>query len=143
MKIPVTLNEMPFTFDTTPSEKLVSALRREKILSVKNSCNTKTCGGCYILLDDKVIASCHIPVGLVKNSKIITLEHFSKTEFLHTKLKKIDFSNCNIQDIGVIANDVCGMIVSPEQALMLVSLLGIVIKDEQRSKINFDYLISR
>jgi carbon-monoxide dehydrogenase small subunit len=90
MKIPVTLNEMPFTFDTTPSEKLVSALRREKILSVKNSCNTKTCGGCYILLDDKVIASCHIPVGLVKNSKIITLEHFSKTEFYSDIIKGFD-----------------------------------------------------
>lgn len=54
---------------------------------------------------------------------------FEETEFLHTKLNEIDFSNCNINDIKVVSNDVRGIIVNQEQALMLVSLLGIIIKD--------------
>ena len=55
--------------------------------------------------------------------------NFEETEFLHTKLDGIDFGNCNIDRISVLASDVKGMIVNPEQALMLISLLGINIKD--------------
>lgn len=55
--------------------------------------------------------------------------NFEETEFLHTQLGGIDFSNCNIFNIAVLANDVKGIIVNTEQALMLISLLGIEIKD--------------
>lgn len=105
MKIQVTLNDSPFVFDANPSEKLVDVLRREKILSVKHSCNTTTCGSCYILLDNKVVPSCHIPVGLVKNSNIITLEYFSKTEFCLDILKGFDkagISLCGYCNAGKI-----------------------------------------
>ena len=53
---------------------------------------------------------------------------FEKTEFLNTKLKGIDFSSCNINDISIGPNDIKGTIVSQEQALVLISLFGIIIK---------------
>lgn len=87
MKIPLILNEKPYIFEADPSEMLVSVLRREKILSVKLGCKTTTCGSCYVLLDKKVVPSCHVPVGLVKDCNLITLEHFSKSEFYSDIIK--------------------------------------------------------
>lgn len=54
--------------------------------------------------------------------------NFSDVEFLNTKLAGLDFSNCNIDDIGVSVSDIRGVTVNSEQALMLISLLGIVVK---------------
>lgn len=54
--------------------------------------------------------------------------NFGSSEFLNTVLKGIDFSSCNISDIGVSPNDVKGIVVNVEQALMLISLLGIIVK---------------
>ena len=45
------------------------------------------------------------------------------------KAENIDFSNCNINEIGVSSNDIKGVIVNSEQALMLISLFGIIIKE--------------
>ena len=41
----------------------------------------------------------------------------------------IDFSNCNINEIGVSSNDIKGIIVNSEQALMLITLFGIIVKE--------------
>lgn len=105
MKIPVTLNERSYTFDADPSEKLINILRREKLISVKYGCQSVSCGACYILLDDRTVASCHIPVGIVRNSSIVTLEHFSKTEFFADIMKgfeKAGISLCGYCNAGKI-----------------------------------------
>jgi hypothetical protein len=47
---------------------------------------------------------------------------------LNTSLKGLDFSNCIIDRIGVRGDDIRGMIVNDSQALMLISLFGIVVK---------------
>lgn len=54
--------------------------------------------------------------------------NFNESEFLNTKLGGIDFSSCNINNIGITTNDIKGVIVSEEQALMLINLFGIVVK---------------
>lgn len=105
MKIPVLLNERDYVFDADPSEKLINVLRREKLISVKYGCQTVNCGACYILLDGKTVASCHIPAGIVKDSAIITLEHFSKTEFFQDIMKGFDkagISLCGYCNAGKI-----------------------------------------
>ena len=55
--------------------------------------------------------------------------NFRGCEFFNTSLKDIDFSSCDISDVMVKANDIKGMIVNESQALMLVNLLGIIIKE--------------
>ena len=50
------------------------------------------------------------------------------TEFFHTKLKNIDFSSCDIKDLRVLVDSLKGAIISYDQALELVLLLGIKIK---------------
>lgn len=105
MKIPVTLNEKEYILEADPAEKLVDVLRREKFTSIKHGCMTSSCGSCYILLDERVVASCHVPAGLVKGSSIITLEHFSKTEVYNDIMKgfeKAGISLCGYCNAGKI-----------------------------------------
>ena len=76
MKIPINLNKQKIVLDADPSESLLSVLRREKIFSVKCGCEHGHCGNCMVLLDDKPVNSCIIPMGVLRDSKIITLEYF-------------------------------------------------------------------
>lgn len=76
MKIPVILNDKKIVFDAEPNERLMTVLRREKLYSVKCGCEKGLCGDCSILLDDHVVPSCMIPVGMVRDRTIVTLEFF-------------------------------------------------------------------
>lgn len=76
MKIPVTLNDKKTVLEAEPSEKLMEVLRREHLYSVKCGCGRGLCGDCTILLDGHAVPSCTIPVGMVRDSTIVTLEYF-------------------------------------------------------------------
>ena len=80
MKIPVILNSEKVILDAKPTEKLSDVLRKLGLLSVKNGCGQGLCGSCTVLLDDKPVPSCIIPVGIVRNASIETLEFFSLTK---------------------------------------------------------------
>lgn len=54
---------------------------------------------------------------------------FVHTEFLSTPLKDLDFSDSEMHGISVNPQSVSGMIVNASQAVELVSLLGIVVKE--------------
>ena len=49
-------------------------------------------------------------------------------EFSGTNLKGIDLTSCEIDGIGARIEDLNGVIVSPEQAISLSGLMGIVVK---------------
>lgn len=53
-----------------------------------------------------------------------------ESEFYNTSLSGMDLSTSDIEGIGVSQNMLAGAIVNEEQALQLVRLLGIVIKEE-------------
>lgn len=80
MKIPVTLNEEKTILDVQPDESLLKILQEQGCSSAKSGCKQGLCGSCTILLNDKPVASCKIPAGLIKDAEIVTLEHFSKTD---------------------------------------------------------------
>ncbi len=80
MKIPVKINEEKLILDEQPDEKLLYVLRKRNLISAKRGCEEGKCGFCTVLLDDKPVSSCLIPVGIVKDCSIETLEHFSKTK---------------------------------------------------------------
>ncbi|MBQ3966765.1 MAG: 2Fe-2S iron-sulfur cluster binding domain-containing protein [Treponema sp.] len=79
MKIPVTLNGKKIIFEAKAEDSLLEVLRQQKLFSVKKGCGQGHCGYCTVLLDDKPVPSCLIPVGIVKGSSIVTLEYFAKT----------------------------------------------------------------
>ena len=80
MKIPVTLNGTKTILDAHADESLMKVLHKNGCPSVKSGCSGGFCGACTILLDDKPAASCKIPAGIVRNSDIVTLDYFVKTE---------------------------------------------------------------
>jgi len=79
MKIPVTINGEKIILDENPDEKLLSVLRNRNLISIKRGCEQGRCGFCTVLLNDQPVSSCLIPVGIVKDCEIITLEYFEKT----------------------------------------------------------------
>ena len=80
MKIPVTLNGSKIILEANPDESLMQVLHKNGCFSVKSGCTEGFCGACTILLDDKPISSCEIPVGIIKNNDLVTLDYFAKTE---------------------------------------------------------------
>lgn len=85
MKIPVVINDNKVVLEAEPDEKLIDILRKEKLFSVKHGCEKGFCGACTVLLDGKPVSSCIIPVGIVRDCKIVTLEHF-KSDPLYTDI---------------------------------------------------------
>lgn len=80
MKISFFLNGSKTVIDAHADEYLMKVLHKNKCTSVKSGCTSGFCGTCTVLLDDKPVASCKIPVGLVKDRDIVTLDYFVKTE---------------------------------------------------------------
>ena len=80
MKIPVTLNGTKTILDAHADESLMRVLHKNGCPTVKSGCCSGFCGTCTILLDDKPVASCKIPAGIVRNCDIVTLDYFTKTE---------------------------------------------------------------
>lgn len=81
--ISFTLNDRLATFDADNDEKLLSLLRRNKLLSAKYGCQKGKCGFCTVLIDDNPAPSCIVPVGILRNSKVVTFEHFAKTNKIY------------------------------------------------------------
>lgn len=97
------------------------------------------CKGDYVNISDSKIERLEIVLSLFKESRFINNSfkdivfdkvNFKGSEFLSNKLEGIDFSSCNISEISISSYDVKGMIVNDEQALMLISLFGIVVKSK-------------
>ncbi len=80
MKIPVTLNGNKIILDAHADESLMKVLHKNGCPSVKSGCSGGFCGSCTILLDDRPVASCKIPAGIVRDCDIVTLDYFVKTE---------------------------------------------------------------
>jgi carbon-monoxide dehydrogenase small subunit len=105
MKIPLQLNSKKTVLDAAPDELLVTVLRRYGLSSVKEGCMEGNCGACTVLIDGKPVPSCKIPVAIVRNSYIVTLEYFSTTEDYADILKgfeKADVNLCGHCDAGKI-----------------------------------------
>ncbi len=80
MQIPIILNTKKLVINTGPEETLLTILRKQKKYSVKTGCTKGICGSCTVLLDGKIVPSCKIPIGIIRNSEVITLDYFIKTE---------------------------------------------------------------
>jgi carbon-monoxide dehydrogenase small subunit len=80
MVVPFELNGSKVYIDSNPGERLVHILRRRfSLLSAKEGCLSGRCGSCMVLMNGEPVPSCVVPVFQVRNSSIVTLEHFSAT----------------------------------------------------------------
>ena len=70
MKIKFNLNGKEVEIDTLPTRRLLDVLREDfGLLSVKEGCGEGECGACAVLLDDKLVHSCLVPIANVIKRK--------------------------------------------------------------------------
>ena len=75
MKINVTLNGVPRTFNTEPGENVRHLLAREGIFSMRNGCDAQgVCGACAIILNDKMVNSCLLVAPQIDGKEITTVD---------------------------------------------------------------------
>ncbi len=98
MNIPIILNGDRIMIQASADEKLLNVLRQQKCLSVKEGCTKGTCGSCTVLLNKKPVPACKIPIALVINKEIETLEYFYKSETYSDIIK--GFSKAGIKLCG-------------------------------------------
>lgn len=79
MNISVSLNGNKTIIEADCDDSLLKVLRKLSCYKVKCGCSAGLCGSCTVLLDDKPVASCKIPVGIITNSEIVTLDYFEQT----------------------------------------------------------------
>lgn len=74
MRIELTLNGRPAVWEIEPGERLLDALRRHGVYSVKRGCETGDCGACVALLDGEPVSSCVVAAARARGAQVVTLE---------------------------------------------------------------------
>ncbi len=74
MNIHVTINGDDRDLTVTPTELLLTTLRRAGLYSVKHGCETGECGACAVLLDGALVNSCTLLAAQAAGKRIETLE---------------------------------------------------------------------
>ena len=96
MRLNLTVNEEKISLDVSPETSLLDFLRSQKLLSVKCGCDKANCGSCAVLLDDVPVLSCLLPCGILRNAKIVTMEHFSKQAECQEIMKGFEKAGVNL-----------------------------------------------
>jgi len=105
MNIPITLNGNKIILDARPEDSLMAVLRRHSCPSVKCGCSSGYCGSCAVLLNDNCVASCKIPVGIIRDCDIVTLDYFKRTKEYTTIVQGFELAGiklCGYCDAGKI-----------------------------------------
>ena len=94
---------------TTDSERtLLWVLRTDLGLTgTKYGCGKALCGACTVIVDDRAVRSCVIPVRSIKGKKVLTIEGLAKNGKLHPiqeAFVKHDALQCGFCTPGMILN---------------------------------------
>lgn len=80
MTISFELNGQPLVINANPLKRLVDVLRDDlQLTGTKEGCGEGECGSCSVLLDDRLVNSCLIPVGTLAGRKVVTIEGLRST----------------------------------------------------------------
>ncbi|WFU83827.1 (2Fe-2S)-binding protein [Bradyrhizobium sp. CIAT3101] len=78
------LNGAAVAVDADPDQALLDVLRnRLGITSPHFGCGAGECGACYVLVDDRAMASCDMPMWSVADKQVVTLEGLGTAEQPH------------------------------------------------------------
>lgn len=74
------LNGQPVTLSTHPLKRLVDVLRDDlQLTGTKEGCGEGECGTCSVLLDNRLVNSCLVPIASVAGRQVITIEGLRST----------------------------------------------------------------
>jgi len=102
------LNEKSVSLTTDGDRKLLWVLRTDLGLTgTKYGCGKGLCGSCTVILDDRAVRSCVIPVRSVKGKEVLTIEGLARNGKLHPiqeAFVKHDALQCGFCTPGMILN---------------------------------------
>lgn len=80
-EIKFNLNGKEVRTETDPLKRLIDVLRDDfSCTGVKEGCSEGECGACSVLLNNKIVTSCIIPIGAVNGQNVVTIEGLRETE---------------------------------------------------------------
>jgi nicotinate dehydrogenase subunit A len=83
-RISLNVNGKSRVVETDPRTPLLYVLRNDLELNgPRFGCGLSQCGACTVLMDDKAVRSCSIPVSAVRNQSITTLEGLGSVDHPH------------------------------------------------------------
>jgi len=102
------LNGNPKTLTIDSERMLLWVLRTDMGLTgTKYGCGVGLCGACTVLVDNKAVRSCRLPIKDVKGKDVITIEGLAKNGQLHPIQRafiKYDALQCGFCTPGMILN---------------------------------------
>ena len=103
-----TLNGKPTTLTVDSDRMLLWVLRTDLGLTgTKYGCGAGLCGACTVLVDEKAVRSCSLPVKQVQGKQVTTIEGLSQSDKLHPLQKAFvenDALQCGYCTPGMILN---------------------------------------
>lgn len=79
-KIIFTLNNKEVSLEVVPTVRLLDVLRNHfGFFGSKEGCGEGECGACAILLNNKLVNSCLVPMGTVHQQSVMTIEGLAET----------------------------------------------------------------
>ena len=80
MTIELRLNGRPATLTARTDETLLTALRREGLLSVRETCGIGVCGACTVLLDGEPVTGCLTLAPQAAGREVTTVEGLDEAD---------------------------------------------------------------
>jgi aerobic-type carbon monoxide dehydrogenase small subunit (CoxS/CutS family) len=74
VRVEFTLNGRPAEVEARPDEMLVAVLRREGLLSVRETCAIGVCGACSVLVDGELVSGCLTMAAAIAGRAVTTVE---------------------------------------------------------------------
>jgi aerobic-type carbon monoxide dehydrogenase small subunit (CoxS/CutS family) len=74
VKVELTLNGRAATLEARTDEMLLAVLRREGLLSVRETCGIGMCGACTVLVDDEPVSGCLMLAVAAAGREVTTAE---------------------------------------------------------------------
>jgi aerobic-type carbon monoxide dehydrogenase small subunit (CoxS/CutS family) len=112
------LNGKTVSVTTDPDRMLLWVLRTDLGLTgTKYGCGKGLCGACTVMLGDRAVRSCIIPVRSVKGKEVTTIEGLAKNGKLHPiqeAFAKHDALQCGFCTPGMILNAYSFLLKNPQ-----------------------------
>jgi aerobic-type carbon monoxide dehydrogenase small subunit (CoxS/CutS family) len=80
VNVDVILNGRPATLEARSDEMLLAALRRQGLLSVRETCAIGVCGACTVLLDGEPVSGCLTLTAATAGRVITTVEGLAESD---------------------------------------------------------------
>jgi aerobic-type carbon monoxide dehydrogenase small subunit (CoxS/CutS family) len=112
------LNGKDVSVTTDSSRKLLWVLRTDfGLTGTKFSCGNGHCGACTVMLGNKAVRSCTVPLQIVRGKEVLTIEGLAKNGQLHPiqeAFAKHDALQCGFCAPGMIMNAYGLLLRNPE-----------------------------